>query len=56
MKEGLARVLPSRGLIDVIEKVSLAGGGLGHLPARGQGHVVRNLIRRLTEMLWGGTC
>lgn len=40
----------------LLEKVSLAGGGLGHLPAWGQGHVVRNLIRRLTEMLRGGTC
>lgn len=40
----------------LLEKVSLPRCSLGHLPAWGQGHVVRNLIRRLAEMLRWGTC
>lgn len=40
----------------LLEEVSLARGGLGHLPPRGQGHIIRNLVRRLTQMLRGGTC
>lgn len=38
----------------LLEEVSLAGAGLRHLPAGWQGHVVGNLVRRLTHVLRGG--
>lgn len=40
---------------NLLKKVSLARWSLSHLPPCWQGHVVRNLIRRLTEMLRRGT-
>lgn len=39
-----------------LQKVSLSWRSLCHLPARGQGHVVWDLIGGLAEMLWGGPC
>lgn len=40
--------------VHLLEEVSLAGAGLRHLPAGWQGHVVGNLVRRLTQVLRRG--
>jgi len=37
-----------------LEEVSLSRGGLGHLPARWQRHVVGDLVGGLAEVLGGG--
>lgn len=44
LEQGLTWVLPSGSLFNMIEEVSLSRGSLGHLPAGGQRHVIRDLI------------
>ena len=42
-------------LANSLEEVSLSRGGLGHLPSRGQGHVIGDLVRGLAVVLWRGS-
>lgn len=56
LAQSLQNQIKTTAVNHLLKEVSLARWGLGHLPAWRKGHIIRDLIRGLAQVLRGGAC